>query len=242
MTPLAQRQRRFMAAIHGETPAEGGLRHYRESALAGWHQALAAAFPIVQRLVGPAFFREACDRYADAHPSTRGDLHAYGKDLAAFLAAYEPARVLPYLADMARLEWALHEAAFAADAPPFDFASLARVPVEAQGRIVLRPHPAARTMETVWPLEAWWRANQPDRDGTPPGDALPGRGVLVARGEGSPEPYRLDDLGWRVFHGCAAGHTLDQIAEALGDEASALPPAVARLAACNAFGAFGLAA
>lgn len=240
MNALAQRQRRFMAAVRGEAPAEGGLQLYREQALAGWHQALAAAYPVVHRLVGPTFFREVCDRYADAHPSTGGDLHAYGAHLPRFIAAYTPARSLRYLGDMARLEWALHEAAFAADAAAFDFASLAGVPDEAHGRIVPVAHPAARAIESPWPLEAWWRANQPDRDGSPDAEATAGRGVLAARGEGWPEPHRLDDVEWRVFAGCVAERSLDAITQSLGDEAAHLPAAIARLARCNAFRGFRL--
>jgi hypothetical protein len=241
MTALAERQHRFMAVVHGDAPVERRLLRYREQARAGWHDALAATYPVVRRLVGTAFFGEACDRYAAACPSASGDLHAYGASFAGFIAAYAPAQPLPYLADMSRLEWALHEAAFAADAPVFSFAALATLPADAHERIVLVPHPATRMLETRWPLAAWWLANQPGRAGTPDGEAVAGRGVWIARGEGLPLPHPLDDFEWRVLEGCLSGRTLGAIADTRDAAAAALPVVLERFARSGAFAGFRLA-
>ena len=166
MTPLAARQRDFLAAVRGERDP-GALAIYREQALAGWRHALAAAYPVVERLVGPAFFGEAADRHADAHPSASGDLHEYGREFARFLASYPFAASLPYLPDVARLEWAVHEAGFASDAPSFDIAALAAVETARQPELVLAFAPATRLLQSAHPVVALWEANQPGEDGTP---------------------------------------------------------------------------
>src|SRR5262249_36772420 len=105
--PLAGFQHEFLEAICSDAPLDDRLSVYRRNVLANQHDALAATYPVVRRLVGDAFFRESATRYALAHPSDSGDLHRFGAHLAAFLAAYAPARELSYLPDVARLEWAV---------------------------------------------------------------------------------------------------------------------------------------
>jgi putative oxidoreductase len=110
---------------------------YRRNVFGNYRKALATTFPVVRQLVGAAFFNAAADTYVRAHPSTRGDVNRYGDDLAGFLATYEPARMLVYLPDIARLEWAIDQAAIAADAPPFDLAALAALPERAHAGLRL---------------------------------------------------------------------------------------------------------
>jgi hypothetical protein len=107
---LARLQGDFLDAILArEEPADARLAVYHRSVRANHDAALAAAYPVVRRLVGDAFFGEAAARYAQAFPSRCGDLHVYGSAFALFLAQYEHARDLAYLPDVARLEWAVHE-------------------------------------------------------------------------------------------------------------------------------------
>jgi hypothetical protein len=114
-----------------------------------------------------AFFFEAARQYARRHPSASGDLNEYGAELARFLAGYEHAAGLAYLPGVARLEWACHESSRAADAEPFDFTGLARVSPDGFAGIRFALHPAVRLVRSRHPIASIWRANQPDRDGTP---------------------------------------------------------------------------
>src|SRR5207253_290805 len=89
---------------------------YRSTIQANYRKALAATYPVVMRLTGAPFFHAAVDAYAVAMPSASGDLNVYGDRFGEFLAHYAPAANLPYLADVARLEWAIDEASRAPDA------------------------------------------------------------------------------------------------------------------------------
>ena len=140
---------------------------YRGNVLANRRGTLRATYPVVCRLVGDAFFDEAAARYAGHAPSRSGDLHEYGDAFANFLEGYAHARSLPYLADVARLEWACHECYHAADAGAFDFAALARVPAERHAGLRFLLHPSTRLLRSSHPVAAIMEANQPDRDGTP---------------------------------------------------------------------------
>jgi len=242
MSRLAAQQRDFLAAILGTEPAdEPGLEVYRRNVLGARQGALTAAYPVVRRLVGDAFFDEAAERFARATPSTRGDLNAYGGTFADFLAAYPYAHALPYLPDLARLEWAVHESHAAADGTPLDLAALASVPAEALADLRLRLHPAVRLVRSAHPVLAIWEANQPSRDGTPEYRAGPDH-VLVRRADQVVAPVAVDEDEWRVLRSFAQGDTLDAACAALGAAQGRFPYVFARLAGLGAFTGFEAAA
>jgi hypothetical protein len=117
----------------------------------------------VRRLVGEAFFAEAARRYLLQAPSADGDLHRFGAGFAQFLAHEDAASSLPWLGDVASLEWACDEALHAQDAAALDVDAIA-----SSGDITgVRLHPSVRRIASTWPVLAIWEANQPDRDGTP---------------------------------------------------------------------------
>lgn len=239
---LARIQAEFLDAVLSEgAPGDHGMAVYRGNALAVRRDALAAAHPVVRRLVGDAFFAEAATRFARAHPSTSGDLHAYGGPaFAGFLAAYPPASALPCLADVARLEWAVHECSHAADGEPLDHRALAAVPPESLAALRLSLHPAVRLVESAHPILAIWEANQAGRDGTPEREDGPDR-VVVRRAGLDVVPVLADDDAWRLLAAFARGATLAEASEALADPEEGLAPALARIAAWGALGGHQLA-
>jgi hypothetical protein len=163
---LAAAQRDFLARLLATRPAEGGgLEPYRRTLLANRRGALRCAYPVVARLVGEAFFGELADRYGDAHPSRCGDLHRYGSELAAYVEVYPPARALAYLADVARLEWAVFRCGFAADPEPFDLAALAAVPASRRGEVRFQAQHGLALLPSQHPIASIWEANQPASDG-----------------------------------------------------------------------------
>jgi hypothetical protein len=229
VSALAALQRDFLAALLSDSaPADARMEVYRRAALARWHGALAAAYPVVRRLVGEAFFLEAATRYARAEPSSSGDLGEYGGAFPSFLHAYPHARPLPYLADVARLEWAVHESSRAEDAPACDFGAFGRLPGEAHDGVRFLFHPAVRWLASGHAVVALWHANQPERDGTPDRTAGPDH-ALVVRDAGAVRVERLPGPDWRFLAALARGEPLKAACEVLDDED--LPRALARLSA-----------
>ena len=203
----------FAPGVRGEAArAERFLSIYRNAVFANWRKALAATFPVVERLVGEAFFREAARQFALAHPSRCGDLNALGSGFADFLAGYPHARELPYLPGVARLEWAFHESQMAADGQGLDFAALAAVPPQEQPAIRFRLQPAARIVASDYPVLALWEANQEDRDGTP--DRFEGADhVLVSREDAAAKLELLDEGDARFLQALARALTLEEALE-----------------------------
>jgi hypothetical protein len=146
---------------NGSDPARRFALH-RNNVVASLVEALADTFPVVQSLVGAEFFRAMAAVFVRAQPPASPLLHRYGGDLPAFIEGFAPARGLPYLGDVARLELARVAACHAADAEPLSSAAVApflacgeRV---AQLRFVL--HPALRWLASPHPVVSLWAAHQ----------------------------------------------------------------------------------
>ena len=128
----------------------------------------------------------------------------------AFLRAQTSLCGLPYLADIAALEWASHEVYHESDGTDFDSASLAHVPSEAQARIRLHLQLATRFVASPYPVLAIWQANQSNDDkGVTPvaldeGDVR----LLVARTGFEVEFRVLGHAEDRWLHSLAQGETL----------------------------------
>jgi len=171
------------------------LAIYRNHVLATLTEALGAAYPVVVRLVDERFFAYAADRYIREHPPSGPCLFEYGESLPDFLATFPPCRHLAYLPDVARLEWALNRALYADDAVRLDPRWLAAIPPDELGRLTLRLHPSVSLLESPWPVDRVWQANQPDAD--------PHATVSLDAGGVRLEVCRLDDDA--AFRPLAAG-------------------------------------
>src|SRR5499427_6534552 len=121
---------------------------------------LQGTFPVVCRLVDERFFAFAAHEYVREHPPRSRCLVKYGADFADFLADFEPCKALPYLADVARLEWALNIALGVQEAAPLPLRALAEVPTNEAANVVLRLQPSLRYVVSPWPIDAIWQANQ----------------------------------------------------------------------------------
>jgi hypothetical protein len=129
-------------------------RHNYESALLS---ALRAVYPVTERLVGEGFFSTAAMQYLKQDPSRSGNIQDYGAAFPAFLGGYAPAVDLPYLSDVAALEWRRLEAALAPAHTPMDIKALAEVPTATQPRLHFRLQPAAGIFESRFPVLSIWQ-------------------------------------------------------------------------------------
>jgi len=176
MPDLATFQQVFLNDIYQGSDASAGWLQHTESGIAPqtslkvYHQstrgiledALLSTFPVVTRLVGEAFMKAMFVEFVKEYPLRVGDLNMYGSALPHFIHAFPPAASLPYLADVARLEWAMHHATFAPDAPKLKTQRLAELSETEAAHIKLVPHPSLSLVGSAYPIEHIWLANQPD--------------------------------------------------------------------------------
>lgn len=133
---------------------------YRNNVVAGLTKALGDAYPCVKRLVGDAFFDAMAGVFVREHPPQTPVMILYGEPFADWLDRFPPAAQVPYLADMARLEWARRSAYHAADAEPLSpqefqraVSGLSAGAVEA---LRFRAHPSLRLLRAAHPVFSIW--------------------------------------------------------------------------------------
>lgn len=188
MTPLADYQQAFVAALLRDDAAEPGASGpgagtvpewlerlatqpgfavYRNTVIKGCVDALQANFAAVARLVGSEWMRAAAGVYARSHLPRGPMLLDYGATFPAFLEGFEPAAGMPWLPAVATLDRLWIESHSAADARPLDAHALLTVEpaVLLDGTFAL--HPAARWM---WcghaPAYTIWARNRVGHAGT----------------------------------------------------------------------------
>jgi len=161
---LAAQQQAFSDALFA--PALEGvlqLKHaerfglYRGNLTSTWRKALAAAYPVIAQLVGEEFFAALAREYGRVHPSDSGDLNRFGADFETFLRHFEHVQDLPYLPDMARLEWQLHRLHYARHEVALQVQDINPHTLEEQSA---HWQPAASLFASEWSVVELWLAHQ----------------------------------------------------------------------------------
>ena len=197
---------------------ESRLDVHRNNIRGSLSAALAESFPAVRRLVDERFFDYAAQTFIGARPPESPCLHEYGAAFPDFLAEFPPCRDLVYLPDVARLEWLLHSAAFAAEAPSLAAAALASVPADRTPALKLRLHPSLGLIDSQWPIERIWEANRPGSESEPAIDLSAGGVRLeIARRGGSVMLRSLEAPTFAFRRALLGGSTLETAATAALD-------------------------
>jgi hypothetical protein len=169
--------------------AARGLAAYRANAGAAAERALAAAYPTVQQLLGDGSFAALARACWLRHPPTAGDLGLWGDTLPGFIADAQTLAGEPYLADVARLEWAVHRAERAADAtPPL---GLERLGSDDPAVLLLRLAPGTAVLDSRHPVVSIWQAHRSSAEDR----FAPVRAAFEA---GSGECALISRDGWRA--------------------------------------------
>lgn len=169
----AQRQSWLLHALRGGSPPpdaaawlsgpplrqQQGLHAYQANAAASAERALADAYPTLQQLLGRDAFAALAQAHWHADPPVRGDLAVWGEALPGFIASADQLAAEPYLGDVARLDWALHQALRAPDddAPAAGLHLLGSADPAA---LCLRLRAGHAVLVSPHPLHTLWAAHQ----------------------------------------------------------------------------------
>ncbi|MES9993216.1 MAG: DNA-binding domain-containing protein [Candidatus Thiodiazotropha sp.] len=122
--------------------------------------ALADMYPVIKRLLGEDAFRLLATAYVREYPPMDRALLLYGEGFAEYLATVPELEELPYLADVARLEFAWTAAYHADDVVSLEQHQIAALsPLEVE-KFRLRPHPSMHCISSDYPIYKIWLANQ----------------------------------------------------------------------------------
>jgi hypothetical protein len=140
-------------AVAANPGLRASLSVHANNAMAAATAALTDNFPVVRALLGDDVFADLAHRHARHIPPADPRLCLYGDGFAESLAAVIDAPAFPWLAAMARLEYAVVRALFAADPPP-------RPRRLSPGRSWPLA-PATAWISADAPLASLWHAHQP---------------------------------------------------------------------------------
>jgi len=150
-----------LTAWNGSDPAQR-FRVYRNNVIVSLIDALADNFAVTQELVGEDFFRAMARVYAYARPPQSRLMSFYGADFPDFIEGFPPAAGLPYLADVARLEYRRIVAYHAADVPGIGAEAVAAALADeaALPTLGVTLHPSLSVLSSASAVVSLWAAHQ----------------------------------------------------------------------------------
>jgi hypothetical protein len=191
---------------------------YRNNVVVGLGKALKARFPVVEKIVGEEYFAAMARVFVTEQPPRSPLLATYGDNFPAFIAAFEPARELPYLADVARLEAARTRSYHAADATPVGADHFATLDANTVGDIRIDMHPSTEIVRSAYPIVTIWAMNSGEQE-LAPIENWRGEDAVVSRPYLEVEVRALPPGGAAFLLVLAAGRRLCEAAEtALADD------------------------
>ena len=191
----------------------GALAVYRNTAIKGRIDALEANYPTVLQMVGEDWFRAAARVFVEEQPGEGPVLTDYGAGFPDWLARFEPARDMAYLAPCARLDRAWTEAHLAQDAEPLSARQAADLGLALAG-VVARLHPSVRLFWFDWTAPSLWLGHRyPQTAAALEWRAAP-EGLLICRPVAAVEAARLTRAQWVFLDACRQGRPFGAAAAA----------------------------
>ena len=173
MNALRELQQGFARSVNGDTDevyaqtiCDAGLSGarrlgiYQHGVAIGFRDALGGVFEVIKKLVGDDYFAHVAESYIQTHPSTSGNVHDFGENFPEYLETFQGLETLPYLPDVARLEWAYHSAFHSPMGEMLNISKLAQVPESQQNQLTLLLSPACYLLRSNFPVLRIWQVNQ----------------------------------------------------------------------------------
>ena len=203
----------FGITAHNATIPARRFGVYRNNVMLGLVNALRNRFPVVEKIVGEEFFVAMARIFVTEQPPRSPVLATFGDSFPAFVAAFEPARELPYLADVAQLEAARTRAYHADDATPLGADHFAMLGSQAAGDIRIEMHPSTEIVRSSFPIVTIWAMNSGEQELTAI-ENWRGEDALVARPCLEVQVRTLPQGGAAFLLTLAAGRPLGEAATA----------------------------
>jgi hypothetical protein len=170
MSSLAELQRAFCDALRSSDSPDPSLlsalqddgfalqrfQVYRNNFIVLNGDAIADMFPTVKRLLGDTAFRMLATAYVRKYPPRERTLLLYGESFAGFLDAIPELSELPYLGDVARIEYAWTVAYHSADVSSLEPHQITGIDEQAFETLKLRPHPSIYLLDSKYPVYRIW--------------------------------------------------------------------------------------
>ncbi len=243
---LAEQQRAMAADILGSPARDGSpaltasirlplgvdvetrLDIHRQGYPARIAEALEESFPAIATILGGESFHSLAGDYTAGIRKEPSNLNSIGANLPAFLARSELTRSLPFLPDLAGLEWAVVECFHAERHPPFDMSVCSDWSLDDWSEAKIEFQPATRLLRSAWPIRELRDAREVERSEIDIDLVDRPDQVLVYRADFDVVTESLDDSDALIFESLARGCRLGEVSLTLA-EAGAAPARMSEL-------------
>lgn len=133
---------------------------YRNNRMVSLIDNLKATYPSVCKLVGDEYFSAVAREYIKHHPPVGPVMAEYGDKLGLFIKASPNADKIPYIADVAALEWARLQAYHAQDSQALPADTLTTFSPDDYGLLCFTRHPSLSLLSSQWAVGSLWSAIQ----------------------------------------------------------------------------------
>lgn len=206
------------------------LRIYQHNISGAHVAALELIFPVCREILGERVLATLAREFTWQYPTVDPDLNHYGADFPIFLEKRVGSSAgLPYLHDLALLEYYWHKAFFESNDSPFDFSAFGRSSKHPES-LVFSVSPSLALLFSAWPVHEIWRRH---RNGEAPREIgasnRPDR-LVIARAGLKVEVNRISREDYALLEAIVQGHTLTQLSTdpRLQDAMNRIPDFIAR--------------
>jgi hypothetical protein len=190
------------------------IKIYQDNVLLTLSDTMQNRYGAICKLVGEKFFSHIVNEYIKLNKPNSGNLDDYGEGFPEFISNIPQLKDFPYLSDVAKLEWALHIAYFAADTDEIDKDALSKVEPEKLEDIKFTMHPSACLISSKYPIDKIWEISQDDYEGDVNIDiASGGVDILVIRPEFKIITITLENGDYKLLNSLQSGCKLSDAFE-----------------------------
>ena len=157
---LAEYQITFIKKMCASTaPENAALQIYHNAGRIIRVKALQQVFPLCEKIVGPDYFAQLAGVFIEKNSSSHNAVNQQGELFSAFIATQPVQQQVPYLSDLAQLEWLWHETLH-------DHSNAVHeIEKNLKSNDPLRLMPYARLLTSNYPLIEIWHMCQDDYHG-----------------------------------------------------------------------------
>ncbi len=203
---LRELQVNFRKAVTGDTDSEirqfihagqfesgRRLQIYSNNIKITLLESLAANFPVSEAVVGKEYFKFLARKYITEHPPTEGNLQRLGELLPDFIQSQKELDDFPYLADIARMDWACLTATHSPAAESVGLDSLAHYTPDEHESLLFRLKPSVSILASSYPVfDIWKFALSEVNDTDAPDFEWAEQYVLIVRNDLEVEVFKLE--------------------------------------------------
>lgn len=198
----------------GNIPLDTRLKIYRNHIVTTLSEVLVMNFPLVEIITGEDFLKTAAKIYLFDNPPTEACLDRYGTSFPDFLTSYQHASNLPYLPDIARLDWVMNEARISKEDSTLTADDLAAADPNTLEPSIFQLKKCVRLLKSNYPLDRIYHFCEEKSDESDTLDASPETThIMVTRLGWDPKIFKLDEAEYLMLQCLSDEKTLGECLE-----------------------------